>query len=104
MKTYTIEICNCKRRGEELIELIEFERPRFSNRDYKYILLNSLFWEACQGGIESKLLRAVVRCNGEKVLTFVCNTETDGETINAVITAARPREIYRRIRTMNIAS
>ena len=104
MKTYTIEICNCKRRGEKLIELIEFERPRFSNRDFKYILLNSLFWEACRGGCDSEHLTANVKCDGEIVMVIRSDTKVDGSTITAYITAARPSEKYRLIRTMEIAS
>lgn len=104
MKTYTAEILNCTRNGDELIAVLEFERDCLTSHDFKDIILNTLFFEACQGGCDSEHLTAIVKRNGETVMVIRSDTKVDGSTIDAVITCARPREKYRHLRTMNIAS
>ena len=102
MKNYTIYTYRVTHRGRELLEIKEFPRPRFTNRDWKNIMVPSLFFLAATS-CDYKHLDAELFCDGKKVLTVRCNTKVDGSTITAYMDAARPREIFRPLRAMRIA-
>lgn len=102
MNTYTITTYLITRKGREIIEIVEFERARWTSREYKEILLPNLTWLAGRG-IEYCWLDAEIRRNGELILDVRCDTRMHGSTITATIAAARPRERYRRLRTMTLA-
>lgn len=102
MKTYRIEIVTHKRRSSEIAEIIECERPMFTHRDFKRWVIDELFYFAAQGK-EYSFLTAAISCDGEKIVTVRCLTEVDGSTITAYMALARPREVYRKLRTMVIA-
>lgn len=102
MKTYTIRIYLITRTGRELCEILEMQRPRFTHREYKDILIPHLFYLACRG-IDYRWLCAEIDCDGENVLTALCETSAEGSAIRATIVAARPHERFRRMRTMTIA-
>ena len=102
MAQYKITINNQKPRSQELLEIHEYdEAPCFFKSMYENTVA-SLFFYAGQS-IDYKCLDAVVERDGQKVLHLVMDTRDDGSTINAILKAARPREKYRYIRTMNIA-
>ena len=101
MNKYTIHFNRARRSGEENLLIIEFERERFTNREFKNYVVYHLFDLA--GDSANKILSAYIECNGKKVLTVRCFTETDGENITAVIYAARPREVFHKLRVMTIA-
>lgn len=103
MKTYRIDFCRTKRNGEENLLIMELPRERFTRREFKDCVIAQLFELACEG-IENKMLSAYVSCDGRKMLTFRCDTQVDGSTIDAHVYAARPREVFHHLRTMNIAS
>jgi len=102
MAQYKITITNQKRRSQELLEIREYDNaPIFSKSMYKYTVA-SMFFYAAQS-IDYKCLDAIVERDGKKVLHLVMDTRVDGSTIDAILKAARPREKYRYIRTLNIA-
>ena len=103
MKTYTIHFNRAKRSGEENLLVMEFQRERFTSREFKNYVLYHLFDLAGEGR-GNKWLSAYICCDGEKVLTVRCHTETDGANITAVFYAARPREVFHKLRTMTIAA
>ena len=92
MKNYTIDIFRVTRKGREHEIRIELPRERFTAREYKGILLPTLFDLACEGR-SHKHLDAVIQCDGVKVLTVRCDTEAEGSEITAHFVAARPREV-----------
>ena len=102
MNKYKIETFSCRRKGEEPLVLLEFERERFTYREYKDLLLSTLF-DLAGTSYEYKHIGARVFCNDNKVLTMYCDTTVDGSTITAHIKAARPREKFCHIRDMIIA-
>ena len=102
MNNYSIDIYRVGRKGRELVMRMEFPRERFTNREYKDILIPALFDLACEGD-HYKRLDAVVMRDGTKVWTVCSDTKVDGSTITAYIKAARPREIFRPLRAMRIA-
>lgn len=102
MKTYRIEIVNHKRRSSEIEEIIECERPMFTRRDFKRWVIDELFYLAAQGN-GYRCLTAQISCDGKKIMTVRCLTEVEGGTITAYIAAARPREVYRKLRAMVIS-
>lgn len=102
MKNYTLYTYRVTRKGRELIEIKEFPRPRFTNKDWKDILVPTLYFLAATSNAY-KNLDAVLFCDGVKVLTVRCSTRTDGSTITAYMDAARPREVFRPLRAMTIA-
>lgn len=102
MKTYRIEIVNHKRRSSEIEEIIECERPMFTSRDFKRWVIDELFYFAAQGK-EYNWLTATISCDGKKIVTVRCLTEVDGSTITAYMALARPREVFKRFRSMIIA-
>lgn len=103
MRSYSIDIYRVGRKGRELTLRLEFPRDRFTNREYKSYLIANLLDLASEGSYY-KHLDAVAMCEGRKFLTVRCDTETDGETITARLVAARPREVFRPVRTVLIAS
>lgn len=105
MNTYTIHFNRAKRSGEENLLVMEFQRERFTSREFKNYVLYHLF-DLAGDGRKNKWLSAYIFCNGKKVLTVRCYTveETDRATIKAVFYAARPREIFHKLRTMTIAA
>lgn len=103
MNKYTIEITNHTHSKSELIEYMELSRERFTSREFKEILLNSLFFFAAESN-EFMMLSATVKCDGREVFTVRCDTTVDGSNIRSTITAARPKEKYTYIRTMTIAA
>ena len=102
MKNYRIDILVEKRRGEFLVSRTEIEREHFTINDYKDCVKN-MFEIACRG-YEFQYLVARISCDGSKFVTLRLNTEVDGSDINAYLFSARPREVYRFVRKMNIAS
>ena len=102
MKTYTLYTYSVTRKGRELLEIKEFPRPRFTKREYKGILIPSLYYMAGTGYEYSKL-DAELFCDGKLVLSARCNTEADGPAITAYISVARPREKFHPLRPMIIA-
>lgn len=102
MKNYSIDIFRVGRKGRELTERLEFPRERFTSREYKNYLITHLLDLASEGSYY-KHLDAVAMCDGKKFLTVRCDTEAEGETITARLTAARPREVFRPLRTVPIA-
>lgn len=103
MKTYTIHFNRAKRSGEENLLVMEFQRERFTSREFKDCVLAQLF-ELAGEGSRNKMLSAYVSCDGRKVLTFRCDTKVDGSTIDAHVYVARPREVFHKLRTMTIAA
>lgn len=103
MKVYSIDIFRVGRKGRELCERLEFPREHFTNREYKDYLITHLLYLASEGSYY-KHLDAVCMCEGRKFLTVRCDTEAEGATITARLTAARPREIFRPLKTVSIAS
>lgn len=102
MAQYKITITNQKRRGQELLEIHEYDgAPCFSKEQYENTIA-SLFFYAAQS-IDYKCLDAVVERDGQKVLKMVMDTHVDGSTIYSILKAARPREKYRFIRRMTVA-
>ena len=103
MNKYIIYFNRTKRNGEENIFSIEMERGRFTSRELKGVVLLSLL-DLASDSSENKYLSAYIMCNGKTVLTVKCDTKVDGSRIDATICAARPREVFRKLRTVNIAS
>lgn len=103
MKNYSIDIYRITRKGRELVMRMEFPRERFTAREYKDYLIANVFMLAGES-IDYKHLVAEAKCNGKKFLTVYCDTKMDGATITAYLKAARPREIFRPLRVMEIAS
>lgn len=102
MKNYSIDIFRIGRKGREHSLRLEFPRDRFTSREFKDYLLTSLLGLAAEGKYY-KHLDAVCMCEGEKFLTVRCDTEAEGETVSARITMARPREVFRPLRTVMLA-
>ena len=103
MKVYSIDFFRIGRKGREPCLRLEFPRDHFTNREYKNYLITSLLDLASEGSYY-KHLDAVCMCEGRKFLTVRCDTEAEGATITARLTAARPRETFRLLRTVPIAS
>ena len=103
MKNYRIDFMQTKRNGEENLLIMEFQRERFTSREFKNYVLYHLFDLAGEGS-QNKMLSAYVSCDGRKVLTFRCDTKVDGSTIEAHVYVARPREVFHKLRTMTIAA
>lgn len=101
MNKYTIHFNRARRHGEENLLIMEFERERFTSREFKNYVVYHLFDLA--GDSTNKILTAYIECNGKKVLTVRCFTKTEGANITAVIYAARPREVFYKLRVMTIA-
>ena len=99
---YKITITNQKARGEELLEIHEYDgTPIFSKAMYDNTIA-AMFFYAAQS-IDYRCLDAIVERDGVEVLHLIMNTHADGSTIYSVLKAARPREKYRYIRTMIVA-
>ena len=98
MKKYTIHFNRARRNGEENLLIMEFERERFTNREFKNYVLFHLFDLADEHCAKNKWLSAYICCDGKKVLTVRCYSETDNGTTTTVVYAARPRETFHKIR------
>ena len=100
MKNYSIDIFRVGRKGREPYARLEFSRDRFTNREFKDYLLPSLL-DIASKGKRYKHLDAVCMCEGKKFLTVRCDTESEAESIATRLTMARPREVFRLLRTIN---
>lgn len=102
MKTYRIVVDRHTNKGTQILLRIDMQRDHFQRKDFA-IVLDAMF-ELAAEGIENKTLTATVQCNGQKIFTVRGLTEVDGSTIYVNMDIARPREKFRRVRCMNIAS
>ena len=102
MNNYSIDIYRVGRQGRELTERLEFPREHFTNREFRGYLITHLLDIACTSTYY-KHLDAVVRRDGEKFLTARCDTELENKQVKARLVMARPREVYRPLRTALIA-
>ncbi len=101
MKNYSIDFVTVTRKGEELALRMEFQREHFTNREYKDLLIRTLFGLATEGP-DYVNLTAHIKRDAYEFLTVACDTEADGSEITAYLRAARPREKYRHLRAMRI--
>ena len=102
MKTYTIHFNRAKRSGEENQLIIEFQRERFTNREFKNYVLYHLFDLADSHRNKNNWLSAYIFCDGKKVLTVRCYSEIDNGTTSTAVYAARPREKFHKLREFAI--
>lgn len=103
MAQYKITITNQKPLFQEPLEIHEYDGSLCFSKSMYENTVASMFFYAAQS-IDYKCLDAFVERYGQEVLHFVMDTIVDGSTIDAILTAARPREKYRFIRMMNIVS
>lgn len=102
MSNYAIDICRVGRNGRELAERLEFPREHFTNREFRnYLILHLL--DLASDGHYYKHLDAIVTRDGQKFLTVRCDAELEGNQVKARLVMARPREVYRPLRTALIA-
>jgi hypothetical protein len=100
MKNYSIDIFRVGRKGREPYARLEFSREGFTNREFKDYLLPSLL-DIASKGKRYKHLEAVCMCEGKKFLTVRCDTYAEAST--ACLTMARPREVFRPLRSITLA-
>lgn len=102
MKKYTIHFNRARRNGEENLLIMEFERERFTNREFKNYVLYHLFDLADSYSAKHKWLSAYIHCDGVKVLTVRCYSETVDGTTTTTAYVARPREVFRKVREFTV--
>lgn len=102
MNKYSIDIYRVGRAGRELTERLEFPREHFTNREFRGYLMTHLL-DIASVGSYYKHLDAVVMRDGQKFLTVRCDAEVGEKQIEAQLVMARPREVYRPLRTAMIA-
>ena len=102
MSNYAIDICRVGRNGRELAERLEFPREHFTNREFRGYLITHLL-DLAADGMYYKHLDAVVTREGQKFLTVRCDAELEGKQVKARLVMARPREVFRPLRTALIA-
>lgn len=102
MNKYSIDICRVGRAGRELTERLEFPREHFTNREFRGYLMTHLL-DIASVGSYYKHLDAVVMRDGQKFLTVRCDAKFEEKQVKAQLVMARPREVYRQLRTAMIA-
>ena len=90
----------------ETIEVIEFERPfGLTNRDFKGVILNTLFFHSCRN-VDFKNMVAVVSVDGEVKFTVMSDTiestypESSIDSYVSIFRTGKPFYFYRK---MNVA-
>ena len=101
-KRYEVELFNDTANEHEWLETMVFFRPRFSARDFKELVLISIFQYAAES-IDYKNLSGSICCDGDLVLNIKSDVTVDGSTIYSDVSLARPDEAYRHYRRMFIA-
>lgn len=102
MNDYSIDFYRVGRAGRELTERLEFPREHFANREFRGYLMTHLL-DIASVGSYYKHLDAVVMRDGQKFLTARCDTDVEGGKVIARIVMARPREVFRPLRTATLA-
>lgn len=102
MNKYSIDIYRVGRAGRELSERLEFPREHFTNREFRNYLIMHLL-DLASDGKYYKHLDAIVMRDGQKFLTVRCDAEFEEKQVKAQLVMARPREVYRPLRTAMIA-
>lgn len=102
MNKYSIDIYRVGRDGRELAERLEFPREHFTNREFRGYLMTHLL-DIASVGSYYKHLDAVVMRDGQKFLTVRCDTDVEGGKVIARLVMARPREVFRPLRTATLA-
>ena len=102
MKKYTIHFNRARRNGEENLLVMEFERERFTNREFKNYVLYHLFDLTDEHRNKNNWLSAYIHCDGQKVLTVRCYSEKVGGNMTTIVYAARPREVFHKLREFTV--
>lgn len=102
MNDYSIDFYRVGRQGRELTERLEFPRDHFTNREFRSYLMMHLL-DIASVGTYYKHLDAVVMRDGQKFLTARCDTDVEGGKVIARLVMARPREVFRALRTATLA-
>ena len=87
----------------EIYEILEFQRERFTRRDWKNVILSAFSLAALSNEYQS--LCVDVECNGKTAFTVHCNTITQDypdQKLMACIIVATPKRIEH-VRNMVIA-
>ena len=102
MHDYVIQCFRVGREGREPSLRMEFPREHFTSREFKGFLISTLLELAAEGKYY-KHLDAVVTRDGEKFLTVRCDSWLMYKKIVATLVMARPREVFRPLRSATIA-